>query len=337
MGKNSKISWTDHTFNPWIGCSKVSTGCKNCYAEREMDQRYHKVRWGPQGTRLHTSPNYPMMWNEDHWVECVTCGWRGSLDDCDPDEKFGGYNCPECGGSVETTRQRVFCASLADVFEDHPDVNHWRDGLWKLIEATPSLDWMLLTKRIENVEAMIPESWRMGSWPRHVWLGISAEDQQHFDIRMPMLEVLGRHFKIPVIFLSAEPLLGPIDMIGWLDDEDELVRQLDWVIVGGESGPAARPMHPRWLVQIQDQCLADCVPFFFKQWGEWCALGARLKEDPSAQDQVIEAQLFKHKSHGIACQVEGEDGLVLWRVGKRIAGDQLEGQTWHDWPGREIQ
>lgn len=346
MGKYSNITWCDHTFNPFIGCTKVSPGCKNCYAEREMDHHYHKVRWGPEGTRLHTSPNYwrqPQKWDEDPWVECMVCGWRGSLDDTEVNPAgLSLYCCPKCNGIVSLTRQRVFCASLADVFEIHPDVNTWRDGLWKLMMATPSLDWLVLTKRPQNVEGMVPESWKTGSWPRNVWLGVSAEDQQRLDARMPVLEKLGRTLNIPVIFVSAEPLLGPLDLDGWVEkctifeEGGEYIQHpIDWVIVGGESGPAARPMNPRWVTSLQDQCLVAGRPFFFKQWGEWCAPGCRLKRDADPITLAKELKQFMDASHKNIYQVENEDDLVLFRVGKVMAGDHLDGQTWHDWPRKE--
>jgi len=270
--ERSKIAWTDHTFNPWIGCTKVSDGCKYCYAETLMDHRYQKVKWGPQGTRVRTSEAYwkkPLQWNKEKWEECIECGWRGPVSDTHVD-------CPQCDcEELKPTRQRVFCASLADVFEERKDtfMGAWRVLLFELIEKTPNLDWLLLTKRPENIEIMIPQTWLTG-FPDNVWLGISAESQKEFDGRIPILESIGRRYRPTVIFISAEPLLSPIDMDGWLDEEDCgdedascWSRPIDWVIVGGESGTEARPMQIDWARALLNQCKQSDVAFFMKQLG----------------------------------------------------------------------
>ena len=171
MAQNSKIEWTDHTFNPWIGCQKVSPGCDHCYAETMMDHRYHKVQWGPHGQRVRTSE----------------ANWRGPL-------KWA-----KAEGDI---RQRVFCASLADVFDKQAPQGARKD-LFLLIHKTPQLDWMLLTKRPENIARMLPADWGNG-WP-NVWLGTTCEDQQHFDRRWPIL----RDVPAAVRFISYEPALGP--------------------------------------------------------------------------------------------------------------------------------
>ena len=198
MAENSKIEWTDHTFNPWMGCTKISAGCKFCYAERDMDKHWKRVQWGPQGTRVKTSPDYwdkPRKWNMTVWVECSVCGWRGVYD-------VNGL-CPSClhpmDSVMRTAHARVFCASLADVFEDRNELAPWRRDLFDLIERTPNLDWLLLTKRPENV---------VQSLPKNVWLGVSVENQKIADERIPKL------LKIPatVRFLSCEPLLGKLNL-----------------------------------------------------------------------------------------------------------------------------
>lgn len=279
MGENTKISWCDATFNPWIGCTKISAGCANCYALDLMETRYKRVKWGPQGTRQRTgAANWrkPLQWNKQAWEECAECGWRG------PHHETHDF-CPNCDGEdLRPTRQRVFCASLADVFEDNPQLIEWRADLLALIEKTPNLDWLLLTKRPENVNDMVPAKWRtVGRWPRHVWIGTSVENQETADKRIPQLQ------RVPAWtrFLSMEPLLGPVDLTGqtvegvWIDqeyaDEDlELQRivtaegwDIDWVIVGGESGYAARPMRIEWAQEIKEQCQAAGVAYFFKQVG----------------------------------------------------------------------
>lgn len=149
-------------------------------------------------------------------------------------------------------RVRVFCASMADVFEDHPDRAADRHRLWQLIDATPMLDWLLLTKRPEQIVSMAP--WPR--WPDSVWALTSVETQDYAERRIPHL------LSVPagVRGLSVEPLLESVDLSSWLAD-------IDWVIVGGESGRHARPMSPDWVWALRDQCVAAGVPFFFKQWG----------------------------------------------------------------------
>lgn len=238
MAENSKIEWTTHTFNPWIGCTKVSDGCKNCYAETLMDERWNKVKWGPKGLRMVTSET---NWRKPHqWDrEAVKTG----------------------------TRARVFCASLADVFEgpetmpaeSWPVVSEARERLGHLIDATPNLDWLILTKRPENVLKYGPMGyrWTMGGVPPNVWIGTSVEDQKSADTRIP--ELLNVSAKIR--FLSCEPLLAPVVIHpGLLTPFD-----VNWVIVGGESGPGKRPMDLTWARSLRDQCKTARVAFFMKQ------------------------------------------------------------------------
>ncbi len=241
--ENSKIEWTAHTFNPWIGCTKVSPGCLHCYAETLMDIRYGRVKWGKGHPRSRTAvANWrkPKQWNK------------------------------AAEGAAE--RPRVFCASLADWLDKEVPIE-WLADLLRLIHDTPNLDWLLLTKRPENfrerIQRVIAE-WQeqepssdhagwLNDWvvgrvpPENVWVGTSAEDQTRWDLRMPQL------MDIPakVRFVSAEPLLGPIDMKTW---------KPDWLIVGGESGPGARPMEREWVESLCDQC-DDRTAFHFKQWG----------------------------------------------------------------------
>ena len=239
MGEFSKIQWTDHTFNPWIGCQKVSPGCDHCYAETMMDHRYGRVQWGPHGERKRTSEDY---WKQPRrWAKAA-----------------------RASGS----RPRVFCASLADVFDNKvPKV--WRYELWDRIAETPELDWLILTKRPENIRKMLPTTWRSG-WS-HVWLGATAEDQEHFDHRW---SILG---SIPAVvrFISYEPALGALQLPrGALPD---------WIICGGESGPHARRMDLQWAQSLRDQCALRGVAFFLKQLGENSGVTGvtRHGDDPS--------------------------------------------------------
>ena len=169
--QGSKIEWTDHTFNPWIGCQKVSPGCDHCYAEARMDHRFHRVQWGPHGKRSRTSPDT----------------WRQPL---------------RWAKAANGSRPRVFCASLADVFDNRAPLGA-RADLFALIRRTPELDWMLLTKRPENIRRMLPDDWADG-WP-HVWLGTTCEDQQHFDRRWPILSRCAGQHPVRELRAGARP------------------------------------------------------------------------------------------------------------------------------------
>jgi protein gp37 len=233
MGENSKIEWTDHTFNPWIGCQKVSAGCDNCYAEAMMDKRYGRVKWGPHGERIRTSPTNWQMPRK--WARAAR--QQGSLVKIkskafDPRSAY--------------RRPRVFCASLADVF-DNQVPREWRRELFTLIEETPELDWLLLTKRPENIARMFP----VGVW-ENVWLGTTCEDQYHFDKRYPLI----REVRVPVHFISYEPAIGPLRLNKACPN---------WIICGGESGTNARLMQPQWARDLRDECESNGVAFFMKQ------------------------------------------------------------------------
>ncbi|TXH40430.1 MAG: DUF5131 family protein [Desulfurellales bacterium] len=271
MAENSKIEWTHHTFNPWIGCTKVHTGCAHCYAEEMMDHRYGKAKWGPQGTRVRTTD----------------ANWRKPL-------------AWDRAAAKSGERHRVFCASLADVFESwdgdivdskgrqllREDIqgritmDYMRRELFQLIDATPNLDWLLLTKRPENVRRMWPH--RSGPWIKegkacveswrrdNVWLGTSISDQSTANVMVPRL--LESRDLCEVLFLSAEPLVGPVSLRTGIYSsivESESVGTsldgIDWVIVGGESGIGRRPMDLGWARYLRDQCESANVAFFMKQ------------------------------------------------------------------------
>lgn len=258
MAEHTNISWTDHTYNPWIGCTKVSDGCRVCYAERETKRM--GVVWGPTGDRVRTSENYwkqPLAWN------------RKAIRD--------------------GVRRRVFCASLADVFEEIEALDPWREDLFTLINSCPSLEWLLLTKRIENVERMVPATWLL-NWPDHIRIGTTAENQEMADKRIPILLNLTAKYGTRN-FVSFEPLLGPITLPqqnpdgfwppnlpqperpwlphrSWPDDYQYWQAKalgIHWGIVGGESGSKARVMNVDWALSLHDQFLTAGVPFFMKQ------------------------------------------------------------------------
>jgi protein gp37 len=335
MAENSKISWTDHTFNPWIGCTKVSPGCKNCYAETMMDHRYGKVKWGPRGLRVRTSKTLwakPLQWNKAEWRECLDCGYRGVVGSNEP------YYLCRCGSrNNKPTRQRIFCASLADIFEHKEDqladMNQWRADLFKIVEDTPNLDWLLLTKRIENVDTMMPITW-YANFPKNVWLGTSIENQEEADARLPFLERLGRYLGPSVIFVSAEPLLSAIDISDYLKERDFVdedgsgrYRAIDWVIAGGESGPKARPMHSDWVRSLRDQCQIAGIPYHFKQWGEYAPYIPR--EDPQGKQTVLHVRLDgeKYNPEDFSSPIQS-----MARVGKHAAGRMIDGREWNEFP-----
>lgn len=221
MSEHTGISWTDHTFNPWWGCSHVSPGCSNCYAET-LAARYGQDVWGKHAPRR--------TFGDKHWAEPLKWNRQG--------------------------HSRVFCASMADVFEPHPAVAAERSRLWTLIEETPNLDWQILTKRPENAIDMAPERWDEGAWPANVWLGTSVEDQQRADERIPLLQ------EVPacVRFLSVEPLIGPVMLSSHLERGG-----IDWIIIGGESGPKRREMKHSWLYRVVAEAQAYGVLVFVKQ------------------------------------------------------------------------
>ena len=272
MGANSKIEWTTHTFNPWWGCTKVSEACKHCYAE-SWAKRVGKQVWGPGAERR--------TFGDEHWRQPIR--WNAQA-------------------TVGNERPRVFCASMADVFEDRDDLDPLRSRLWDIIDATPNLDWLLLTKRPGNVLDRV----RWGdNWPSNVWLGTTVELQKRAEELLPDLAAI----PAKVRFISAEPLLGPLEIRIWLG------TTIDWVITGGESGPKARPATPEWFRSLHIQCMEKEVPFHFKQWGDWA---------PGNN-----ANLCRSKSLRIA---QAADGTEMHRVGKRAAGRQLDGNEWDGLP-----
>ena len=240
MAENSKIEWTHHTFNPWVGCTKISPACDNCYAEA-WSKRSGMVQWGASKHRVRTSAKnwkQPLKWNAEA-------------------EQRG-------------VRYRVFCASLADVFDNAVE-SDWRRDLFSLIERTQNLDWLLLTKRISNARAMLNEC-AFGRWDStplpNVWLGATVCNQEEADRDIPKLLTT----PAAVRFLSVEPMLGHIYLDGTDYHVEALagaIERVDWVICGGESSHNARPMQPTWARSLRDQCAEAGVPFLFKQWGEW--------------------------------------------------------------------
>lgn len=311
MSANTKIEWADHTFNPWIGCTKVGPGCDHCYAEADFDKRRHVVQWGAGQERKRTTPStwaQPIKWN----AEAARLG----------------------------IRYRVFCASLADVF-DNAVPTEWRGTLWRLINATPHLDWLLLTKRIGNVTTMMydPED------PQpNVWIGATITSQEEADRDIPKL------LAVPAAkrFLSMEPLLGPVDLTDvpmpesghGLHEFSPIITGnalhrparyprlpvIDWVIVGGEIGPHARPMDVSWARSIVQQCKAAGVPVLVKQLGAqprgWCA--AHVHIEPEDREDLecdfYEANECSQPCHGRCAAMVSKKGsdMAEWPEDLRV-------------------
>lgn len=262
MAKNSSIEWTHHTFNPWWGCAKVSPACDHCYAEA-WAKRVGEGVWGRNSDRR--------FFGDKHWSEPLK--WN-------QEAKSAGQ------------RRRVFCASMADVFEQRRDLDPEREKLWQLIQETPWLDWLLLTKRIESAWDTVP--WD-SVWPHNVWIGTTVENQ-HWAMRR-----IAHLVRMPAArrFLSCEPLLGPLDLAPWIGVG---LFPVDWVIAGGESGAKARPMNPTWARNLRDQCQSAGIAFLFKQWGHWAPA------ESSGEPPTMEPK------------------------GKKKAGRLLDGATWDQIP-----
>ena len=220
MGESTKISWTDHTFNPWMGCERVSEGCRNCYAATFVGGRMGLEVWGKTAPRHVT---------KTPWGEVLTWNRKAA----------------ESG-----VRRKVFCASLCDIFEDHPTTNETRPRVWDLIRKCTSLDWQILTKRSHRIASCLPDDWGDG-WP-HVWLGVSVEDLR-VSCRVDDL----RQIPAAVRFVSYEPALGSLQGLD--------LAGIDWVIYGGESGPGYRADSEVWAWEMYVNCRASGAAFFHKQ------------------------------------------------------------------------
>jgi protein gp37 len=300
--RNGGIIWTETTWNPVRGCSKVSPGCANCYAERMAarfcgpGEPYHGTiadgRWTGKVRLEEDALTAPMRWRKP---------------------------------------RRIFVCSMSDLF--HPEVpDSYIGKIFGVMAEAHQHTFQVLTKRAQRMlewsksVAHYPKGDRSKSpvpgWPPNVWLGVTAEDQKRVDERIPLL----LQTPAAVRFVSCEPLLGPVDLAKagavWSDMNDKIIpgcrsigtKEINWVIVGGESGPGARPMHPDWARGLRDQCQAAGVPFLFKQWGEW---------GPRTGDQGVPDYAF-FKGPGAECHV--------WRVGKKAAGRLMDGRTWDEFP-----
>lgn len=297
MGEKTGIEWCDSTFNPWVGCTKISPGCDNCYAE-QLSKRW----WGEEG-----------LWSGSVRV-AGDAMWRKPLSWNRAAAKSG-------------KRHLVFCASMSDVFDNQAPIAA-RERLFDLIKQTPALTWLLLTKRPQNFGKLLPADW--GDGYKNVWLGVSVEDQRNGNIRIPHLLATSAAKR----FISYEPALGPINfrhidadgagskefcqINALTGKQSDMARpcpdvpRIDWIIAGGESGRHARPAKAEWFSALRDECAAASVPFFFKQWGEWIPAGQR-----TSQGRLV---------------ITGPDKPPMQRVGKTCAGYKLDDQTHREFP-----
>ncbi|MFZ6755795.1 phage Gp37/Gp68 family protein [Undibacterium sp. Ji50W] len=368
MSENTKIEWCDHTFNPWEGCQKVGPGCDHCYAETR-NARFGggvAINWGPGAPRRRTSAanwQLPIKWNQQSAIKQAAWDKFVSAHPGMSDEQL------LAAGFVKPKRPRVFCASLADVFDNAVDPI-WRADLFELIAKTPYLDWLLLTKRIGNARAMLDEAvgmlsegltrWEDAPWP-NVWIGATIVNQQEANRDIPKL------LEIPASkrFLSMEPLLGPVNLSVLATQTDRVIvnalngtagegfdtkgdfeRGIDWVIVGGESGPGARPMNPNWVLDLRDQCVNAGVAFLFKQWGEWHTRAFQISTGAAVFRQYDNYQQWISKPQwingGICLDKDGTElksgrdmmdahvfrtfpVTIMHKVGKKVAGRLLDG------------
>ncbi|KVN17970.1 MULTISPECIES: phage Gp37/Gp68 family protein [unclassified Burkholderia] len=321
MSEKTNIEWCDSTWNPWEGCQKVGPGCDHCYAEAR-NARFgggSAVNWGPGAPRRRTSATNwrkPLAWNAAH-------------------ERFF---------AAHGRRQRVFCASLADVFDNAVDPA-WRRDLFDLIVDTPNLDWLLLTKRIGNVQQMVQTATLCDFLPSNIWLGATIVNQAEADRDIPKLLAVPARVR----FLSMEPLLGPVDLRFHIYSEPtgnfrthgdkrqlELRRPADgglhWVIAGGESGHGARPMHPDWARALRDQCAAAGVPFMFKQWGKWRpGLGASNEQiDTARTGGWVSLDGSFHDGNDERAFRRGDENVI--HLAKHAVGRLLDGRTHDEFP-----
>lgn len=327
MAKDTKIEWAHHTFNPWWGCTKVSPACDHCYAETFA----RRVGYGETGSKfpIWGKDTERRVFGEKHWAEPLQWNRKAA----------------EAG-----VRERVFCGSMCDVMEDHPRAAQQRPLLYELIEQTPHLDWLLLTKRPQNFRRFLPQDWMVE--PRsNVWLMTTVESQEQAWRAVELM-------KTPAYVrgLSCEPMLGPLDLtrieyrtegsggecfVNALTGNFVSVAgggplpRIKWVICGGESGPGARPMHPDWARSLQDQCLDAEVPFFFKQWGEWCpadmehGFGSGIMPDDNSKLTWIG---WDGKLQGPSCHGLLDPVMAIAKVGKVQAGRSIDRREWNEVP-----
>ena len=332
MGSTTRIEWTDATWNPVTGCSKVSPGCKNCYAERVFPRAYS----GRKFTDVQCHPErleQPLHWKKSRkvFVNSMSDLFHEQVPDEFIDDVFGIMALtPHVTYQILTkrpVRMESWFTGLAGLETRESAVQraaeHRGKIIWDARGNTTYLYHCATAKAVENRR-------RWCGWPLpNVHLGVSVENQE----TKSRIDIL-RNVPAAVRFLSLEPLL---EDLGELD-----LQGIHWVIVGGESGPHARPMHPDWVRSIRDQCVAAGVPFFFKQWGEWQSrwytdgdLPSRLGTDATWEDLEKHPEkyhVWDHMRVAPPGDAEYESALLAERVGKKTAGALLDGREWKEFP-----
>lgn len=291
MAETTKIEWVDHTFNPWIGCTRISDACDNCYAA-SMSHRRGWARFETGAPRKRTTADNwkkPLLWNK---------------------------KAAAAGG-----RRKVFGPSLGDPFDAEVS-DDWRADYLKVIDATPWLDYILLTKRPQIAVKFFTGR----KVPDNLWPGVTAENQKMLELRAPIICSI----EAKVHVLSAEPLLGPLRATDFLGTGR---RSLSWVIAGGESGPKARPSHPDWFRSLRDQCQAAGVPFFFKQWGEFEPQHSNRawKRVPAHRWVSSSGPVISRDDERAVFELD-PDAALMMRRGKKNAGALLDGRAWREFP-----
>ena len=322
MADKSNIEWTDASWNPIVGCSLESPGCTHCYAMRQAFRIQAMMRG--LGKESHYDGTTKVVKGKPVWTGLMRQAPEHIL----------------LQPLRWTTPRMIFVNSMSDLF--HPDVpDAWIDQVFAVMALCPQHTFQVLTKRADRMRTYLASTpvhriWMampkidqsaLGcakpQWPLpNVWLGVSAEDQRRYDERRDDL----RATPAAVRFLSIEPLLGPIGLD--LSGLSQVYRPIHWVIVGGESGPNARPMHPDWARSLRDQCAAAGVPFFFKQWGEWVSAEAPGRSDETGV-LMPDGEFLRGRR---VLDWQGDDGWIVKRVGKSRAGRLLDGREHNDMP-----
>ena len=312
MGK-TKIEWTEKTWNPIRGCSRVSEGCRHCYAEKMAG------RFGGPG-----QPYEGLVQLRSGWK------WTGEI-----------RVVHEAMDEPKRWRKpaMVFVCSMSDLFHERLPFDRI-DLVFNTMLATPQHTYQILTKRPARMAAYVADRFHpsRNPLPRHIWLGTSVENQDTADQRIEDLLTIEHE----PLFLSMEPLLGPIVLNRWMSDEpcpacqagDCPEPHIGWVIVGGESGPGARPMHPDWVRQIRDRCVASETPFFFKQWGAW-EVSPRRPQKPESRYAAVHyagTTAFTKDNPFDPFSRGHPNWVMMRRVGKKMAGRELDRKTWSEMP-----
>jgi protein gp37 len=340
MGQKTTIEWTDASWNPVRGCSRVSEGCRNCYAEKIA------ARFSGKGEPYEGLAQIKHIRRVNGSTETTESHWTGEV-------RFIEEHLKDPPRWKKP--RRVFVNSMSDLFhEGVPD--EWIDKIFAVMALAGRHTFQVLTKRPQRmleymqrlsrgIKPIEAEARAMGhtflygsenqfstlAWPiRNVWLGVSVEDQKNADMRVPLLLKTPAHVR----WVSYEPALGPVNFGSYLqghcaehdfaggfctERQHNGVQHLNWIVCGGESGTHARPMHPDWARRARDQCVAAGVPFFFKQWGEWA---------PRCNFEQSNTPVPRYG----AAIADGQTGLCTYRIGKKKAGRLLDGREWNQFP-----